>query len=98
MRGLSGPAVGLTPGVGSVIGNIAFGILWLVATVGFVASGLGPMLGRSKWWPTVLGVAPLSLFLCIFGWSDAWFGVLLDVAILASVLDWPLVPCAVTRR
>jgi hypothetical protein len=63
-----------------------FGLLWFVAAVGFVVAALALLLLRPWWRPLTLGVALLSLVITILGWPDAWFGVLVNLAILACLL------------
>ncbi len=59
------------------------GVLWLLAAIGFVVAGVGVFI-QQPWWGTVtLGVTLFSLVLCILGWPEARFGVLVNLGILA---------------
>ncbi len=64
-------------------GARVFGLLWLVAAVGFVVAGVAVLLLRPWWRPLTFGVALLSLAITVLGWPDSWFGVLVNLAILA---------------
>ncbi len=71
----------------------AVGLLWLLAAIGFVAAGVA-VLTLHPWWGSItLGVTLFSLALCVLGWPDARFGLLINVAILAYLFfegrtDW----------
>lgn len=76
-------------GVGSPIGQ-AFGLLWLVALIGFGASALG-LVTHQAWWPPVtITVAAISI-VTIVPWFNTWptgsmIGALLvDVAVLVAL-------------
>jgi hypothetical protein len=71
---------------------IAFGALWLIAMLGFMASAVG-VVTNQPWWPaaTIASVVISSLVVALW-WTDAWVGSLLNVGILA-VVAWQ-----VTRR
>jgi hypothetical protein len=68
----------------------AFGLVWLVAVLGFVGAGLGLLLGQ-EWWPTLaLAAAGVSL-VAIVPWvrvvpPGALAGACLDLVILAALL------------
>lgn len=70
-----------------------FGLLWLLATVGYVVAGMG-VFTVQPWWQTLtLGVTLLSLVICILGLPETVFGVLINLAILgylfyADNLGW----------
>jgi hypothetical protein len=70
-----------------------FGVLWLVAAIGLVAAGVG-LFAMAPWWPGLtLGVTLFSVVLCVLGWPDARFGVLINLVILAylvfgGVIGW----------
>ena len=58
------------------------GLFWLLAAIGFVVAG-GGAFTQQPWWGTVtLGVTLFSLALCILGWPEARFGLLVNLAIL----------------
>ncbi len=67
--------------VGST-GMRLFSMLWLLATLGFLAATLGLALGRAWWAPILLGCALLSLVVCILDWKAAFRGAWIDVALL----------------
>jgi hypothetical protein len=59
------------------------GLLWLLAAIGFVVAGIAVLTVR-PWWGTVtLWVTLFSLVLCILGWPDSRFGLLVNLLILA---------------
>ena len=75
------------------VGIRVMGILWLIATLAFIVSGIG-VLTRVPWWlPATMIVTVSSLFLCIIGWPDSRIGVFINVVIVAFLLvgqkmDW----------
>ncbi|HEX6551670.1 MAG TPA: hypothetical protein VF026_02825 [Ktedonobacteraceae bacterium] len=77
-------------GVGSPIGQ-AFGLLGLVALIGFVAGALG-LVTQQAWWPTVTIAAAAISIVTIVPWVTTWppasmIGALLvDAAVLAALL------------
>jgi hypothetical protein len=58
------------------------GLLWLLAAIGFVVAGVAVFALRSWWGAVTLGVALFSLVLCILGWPDTRFGLLVNLVIL----------------
>ena len=71
--------------VGS-IGIRLVGILWLLACVAFMASGVGA-LASSAWWRNVM--VPLALassVLCVLGLPGAKIGILANALLLAVVV------------
>jgi hypothetical protein len=63
-----------------------FGVLWLVATIGFIAAGVG-LFALAPWWQGLtLAVTLLSLVLCILGWPDTQFGLYINLVILAYLV------------
>lgn len=54
--------------------------------VEFLVAGAAVLLLRSWWRSLTFGVAFLSLEITVLGWPDAWFGVLVNLAILAYLL------------
>ncbi|MEZ4519632.1 MAG: ABC transporter permease [Chloroflexota bacterium] len=59
------------------------GLLWVVAMLAFVAGGLGVMFS-AVWWPwVVVGATVYSLLLCVLGWPDTRWAILINLAILA---------------
>jgi hypothetical protein len=74
--------------------------VFLVAVaIGFVAGGVGVLLGQAWWQPVVVGAAAFSSILYILFWDGAWphlhdkgaIGILINLVILAAVLvfQWP---------
>jgi hypothetical protein len=64
----------------------AFGLLWLVAMIGFASAGLGLLMGQD-WWPTLaVSAATVSLVAIVPWWHavppGAWTGAALDVLII----------------
>jgi hypothetical protein len=63
----------------------ALGALWLLAALGFMGVGVGD-LARRPWWRAVaLGVTTLSLILCLLGWPESGFGLLINLGILVAL-------------
>jgi hypothetical protein len=69
----------------------AFGLLWLVALIGFVGTALGLLFGQA-WWPTLAVVAAAVSLVAIVPWikavpPGAWGGALLDVVVLITLVS-----------
>lgn len=69
----------------------AWGMLWLVALVGWVVSGVGVIQG-AEWWPALAkGSAVVSIVAIVPWWRTvpvgAWLGVLADVVVLVGLLS-----------
>ena len=67
-----------------------WGLVWLVAVVGFVGAGLGLLFGQ-EWWPMLASVAAVVSLVAIVPWvrvvpPGAWAGACFDLAILAALL------------
>jgi hypothetical protein len=73
----------------SAVGR-AFGLVWILAVLGFVGAGLGLLFGQ-EWWRTLaLAAAAISL-VSIVPWvwvvpPGAWAGACFDLVILAALL------------
>lgn len=64
---------------------LAFGMLWLLAMLAFMMAAIGVAL-QASWGLPLAGIAAgFSLVPTIVWWQDAWFGALLDLAILGAV-------------
>lgn len=86
-------ALWLLPGkvrLRSPIGS-AFGALWLVALIGWVAAGVGAV-GGTEWWPALaIGSAVVSLT-AMLPWWDAMppgvrLGILADVVVIVVLIS-----------
>lgn len=64
----------------------AFGLLWLVALVGFVGAGLGLLFEQSWWLSLTVVAAAISAIPVVVWWRDAWIGLVVDVAAVAVVV------------
>jgi hypothetical protein len=69
----------------------AFGLLWLVALIGFVGTALGLLFGQA-WWPVLAVAAAAVSLVAIVPWiravpPGAWGGALLDVVVLVMLLS-----------
>ena len=78
---------GITPR--STVGWL-FGLLWLVAVVGFVGTGVGLLFGQA-WWPTLAVAAAAVSLVAIVPWvrvvpPGAWVGACLDLVILVTLV------------
>ncbi len=71
----------------------AFGLLWLVATVSFIGSGLG-LVFKQQWWPSLAIPAAIISLVAIAPWwhtvpPGAWAGAAFDLLVII-VLFLPL--------
>jgi len=68
-------------------GGIRFlGLLWVLATIGFVVAGLGLLFSASWWATAVLVAAVYSFLLCLISLPESKWGALIDVGIVAILL------------
>jgi hypothetical protein len=65
------------------VGIRIVGILWLLTGLAFVVVGVGIITLQPWWFPLILYITIFSLIMCILGWPDARFGVLVNIIILA---------------
>lgn len=66
---------------------IAFGGLWLIAMLGFMASAVG-LMANQPWWPSLtVASALISSLVVALWWTDAWIGMVVNVGILL-VVGW----------
>ena len=68
----------------------AFGLLWLVGSVGFVGTGLGLIFGQN-WWPaSAMAASVISLVVIVPWWNmvppGAKFGAFFDVVVIIVLL------------
>ncbi len=85
VEGLGGPSMiidGLDSGHPAIL---AFGILWLVAMVGFMIAGVGVALRTSWALPLAGAAAGISLVPTVVWWEDAWIGALFSGVILVAI-------------
>jgi hypothetical protein len=76
----------------SAVGQ-AFGMLWLIATVGFFAAAFGLMTGQS-WWSTIAVIASFASLLAVIPWWNSITpgimskrsAVLVDIVIIVALL------------
>ena len=89
--------VSAVPGypAGLAVGGVparALGVLWLVATLGFLLAAVG-LASETSWWRGLgAAAAVLSLLLCLAWWNDAKAGAIIDVAILIGLAIATWVP------
>lgn len=69
----------------------AFGALWVLPVVGFLAAAFGMVWGYDWWRPMLIAAALLSLSLTALDWKVAFRGGLIDIAILAALAVGPRV-------
>jgi hypothetical protein len=65
------------------VGIRIVGILWLLTGLAFAVLGVGIITLQPGWFPLIIYIAILSLVMCILGWPDARYGVLVNLIILA---------------
>ncbi len=73
------------------------GLLWVVAPGLWIAAGIG-LMALAPWWLAITYVALLfSTVMCILGWPDARFGILINILIVLFLFlngryDWLPMP------
>ena len=65
------------------VGIRIVGILWLLTGLAFGVVGAGIITLQPWWFPLILYITIFSLIMCILGWPEARFGVLVNIIILA---------------
>lgn len=71
-------------------GTRVYGMLWLLPAIGFIVSGLGLSLHAGWWQPVAVASALVSILLTGMDWSNAIWGMLIDLGLLAAMLFAPL--------
>lgn len=66
-------------------GTTVFGVLWVVAAIGFLACGIGLLFGARWQQPLLVGVTLLSLVLTALDWEVAYAGAVIDAVILLVI-------------
>jgi len=67
----------------------AFGLLWLVALVGFAGSAIG-LISRARWARLLLAASSaISMIVCVMWWSEAWIGAVISGAVYLIVQSRP---------
>src|SRR5688572_27260278 len=61
------------------------GVLWLLVALAFAGAGIGAIVNAPWWVPVALGSAVVSLLLSSTEWPEARVGVMIDLAILATL-------------
>ena len=62
------------------------GALWLLAAIAFVVAGVAVVFSFHWWFEYTLIVTASSLVLCVLGWPDSRFGILINTVILAYLV------------
>jgi len=70
----------------SDIGMRIYGLLWLIATLGFVAAAVGMVIRQDWLIPMLFGTSFFSLVINALDWEWAKYGVILDIIILAVLV------------
>jgi hypothetical protein len=65
---------------------IGLGFLWLAAALAMETAGFSFLLGHRSWWIVALGAVVLSQALIVSAWSDAKFGSIVNLLIMAGIL------------
>jgi hypothetical protein len=76
---------------------IVLGLLWLAAAVVLLIAARSAERASLRWVATVAVGAAVSLVPTVIWWSDAIFGVVLNIVILVGVLAWHI-SAAATRH
>jgi len=63
-----------------------YGLLWLIATLGFVAAAVGMVIRQDWLIPMLFGTSFFSLVINALDWEWAKYGVILDIIILAVLV------------
>ena len=66
--------------------------LWLFAAFAFTCAGLAALARLAVWPKLVLALSCFSVGLCLSAWPNAWSGVLVNLALIATVLVWQRTP------
>jgi hypothetical protein len=81
------------------VGIRIVGLLWLATALAYFACALAVIPPLWWWLPATIGVTVFSLVLCITGWPDAQFGLVVNLLIFVLLaLGWWLgrLPAAAT--
>ena len=62
-----------------------FGLLWVVPAIGFVLAAVAMMVGWTWWQPLLISVALFSLLLSVLDARVAFFGIVVNLFILAML-------------
>ncbi len=73
------------------------GMLWLAATIGFVAAALGLAIEQRWWYTLAVVTATLSLIITVTSWPEASPGTVISVFLLALLLAGPRVAWLASR-
>lgn len=97
--GWSGESWLLTPLLGDAATRAVATVLYVLATLGFVAGAIGVLAGQAWWRPLVVGSAAFSAAIILVFWDGGLqmivekglAGFLINVALLVALLifDWP---------
>jgi len=69
------------------VGIRALGVLWLIATIAFMAVAAAAFVDM-PWWPQLaLGAVAFSLALCLLHLPDAWIGAALNGVLLVLLVQ-----------
>lgn len=63
-----------------------FALLWLIATLGFLAAAIGVLTHQGWWRPLMLGTLLLSTAIIGLDWGPAFRGAILNLLILMGTL------------
>lgn len=64
----------------------ALGLGWLVLAVGFLVAAVALGIHAPAWWSLAVACSAVSLVMCTLGLTETWFGLVLNVALLALLL------------
>jgi uncharacterized protein DUF6544 len=65
--------------------NRPAGLLWLLAGLGFIATAVSLGVAPERWWVAAIPALALSQILIIQAWSDARFGTIVNLIVLAPL-------------
>lgn len=63
-----------------------FGILWMLTALLFLTSAIMFLLKKHYWWTIAIPAAIISQFVIFASWTDAKFGTIANVIIIAAII------------
>ena len=67
----------------------AFGIVWFLILIGYVAGAIGVAFNQNWWYVVTMAMTSISLIVCILDVPAAKFGVIINVVLLILLIIGP---------